>query len=473
MYSIRRRLLIALAAGITLLIAGAGLYAQDLLARRAAEQFDETLLGKARALFALTEQEDGKIELDYKPGFLPGFERAERPDHFQYWLDDGRPLVRSQRLAKTEDLPRRAAFSLVPHFDEVVLASGATYRTAQISFVPRSVAPGSGTPLLPDPAKGVRGVVLVVGSDRAPLDTLVAQMRFTILAPAAAAILLAALLVWRLLAVGLRPIDQVSRQVERLDAESLGTRIALPRTPREIAPIVQQLNALLERLEEAFHRERRFTGNVAHELRTPIAELRTLAEVAARWPEEGGRFFEDVQEIAGQMERIVADLLLLARCQAGVERVDPRPADLRRIVEAGCSRLRERARKKGSQLRVEVGDDLAAASDPDKLAIIVGNLLENAVSHSPSQSEIRCTARREGGVVRLEISNPAVALAPGDLARLGEPFWRKDEARTPLGHCGLGLAIVTALAKLLRHDLDFALDPDGVFHARLSLLSSA
>ncbi len=468
MHSIRRRLMIALAVGVTALIAGAGLYAQRILARRAAEQFDETLLGKARALFALTEEEEGKIELDYKPGFLPGFERDERPDHFQYWLDDGRPLVRSPRLAAAEQLPHSVAFTAEPIFRESRLASGATYRSVQIAFVPRSKGP-----LLPDPEKGVRGVILVVGSDRAPLDLLIAQMRWTILGPAAAAILLALLLVWRMVASGLRPLDEISRQVGRLDAENLGSRVALPRAPSELAPIVHQLNALLTRLEEAFHRERRFTGNVAHELRTPISELRTLAEVAARWPEEADRFYGDVLAIASQMERIVADLLLLARCQAGVERVEPRAADLRRIVEAGCSRLEGRAREKGSQLRVEVEDDLTAASDPDKLAIIVGNLLENAVSHSPSQSEIRCVARREGGAVRLEISNPAAALAPADLARLGEPFWRKDEARTPLGHCGLGLAIVTALAKLLRHDLEFTLDPDGVFRARLRLLSSA
>ncbi len=468
MHSIRRRLMIALAIGVTALIAGAGLYAQGILARRAAEQFDETLLGKARALFALTEEEEGKIELDYKPGFLPGFEREDRPDHFQYRLDDGRPLVRSPRLAPTEDLPHSVEFPAEPIFREGPLASGATYRTVQIAFVPRSKGP-----LLPDRERGVRGVILVVGSDRAPLDRLIAQMRWTILGPAAAAILLALLLVWRMVASGLRPLDEISRQVGRLDAENLGARVALPRAPSELAPIVHQLNALLTRLEEAFHRERRFTGNVAHELRTPISELRTLAEVAGRWPEDSATFYGDVVAIASQMERIVADLLLLARCQAGVERVEPRAAPLRQIVEAGCSRLRDRAQEKGSSLRVEVAEDLAAASDPDKLAIIVGNLLENAVCHSPSQSEIRCAATREGPLVRLEICNRAAALAPEDLARLGEPFWRKDDARTPLGHSGLGLAIVTALAKLLRHEIAFTLDPDGTFRARLSLLSSS
>ncbi len=117
-------------------------------------------------------------------------------------------------------------------------------------------------------------------------------------------------------------------QVRSLDADSLHTRVALVETPREVAPIVDQLNGLLDRLDDSFARERRFTGNVAHELRTPIAELRTLAEVGKKWPEDTASvvgFFEDVNDVAGRMETVIADLLLLARCEAGVERVERTP----------------------------------------------------------------------------------------------------------------------------------------------------
>jgi len=162
-------------------------------------------------------------------------------------------------------------------------------------------------------AEGLATAILVVARDREDLDALIRLLNVSFSVVAAVLMAAIAVLVGALLRFGLRPLDEVSRQVETLDAESLDVRIRVPSPPAEIVPVIARLNALLQRLEEAFERERRLSSDVAHELRTPIAELRSIGEVAARWPgnrESVARFFADVREIALQMERIVVHLLL-------------------------------------------------------------------------------------------------------------------------------------------------------------------
>ena len=187
--------------------------------------------------------------------------------------------------------------------------------------------------------------------------------------------LLAVLLVWRVLAVGFRPIDQMADRVGELDADGLSSRVELTVTPREMAPIAAQLNALLGRLDSSFQRERRFTGNVAHELRTPISELRSLAAVGGKWPDDKVavvRFFRDVDEIAERMEGLIADLLLLARCQAGIEPTSRAAVSVSDVVTAVWSELAETASARGLRARMDLPADLVVDTDPGKLAILIG-----------------------------------------------------------------------------------------------------
>ena len=298
-------------------------------------------------------------------------------------------------------------------------------------------------------------------------------MRIVIFGVGGVSVLLAVLLVWRTLAAGLRPLDQVAAQVARLDAETLDTRIGVSPTPTELAPIVEQLNALLDRLDLSFERERRFAGNVAHELRTPIAELRSLAEVATRWPDDAqatARFFADVAAIAGRMEGVIADMLLLARCQAGVETASEESLSLNEVIAATWERL---GAPDDRALRVELPGEVVVASDAGKLDIIFANLLGNALSYGTAGSEIVCAGVADAGGLRVEITNPAEPMASEELARLAEPFWRRDIARAASDHAGLGLSVVASLAALLRLDVRFDQDRGGLFRVRIAGWKSA
>jgi two-component system sensor histidine kinase QseC len=472
MPSIRRRLLVALALGFTVLVAAAAIFVERSVRSRLTDEFDATLVAHARAMSALTEvNEKGQIEFDYSPAHMPEYERAADPDYFQFWRDDGSPSYRSPRLPR--DLPPEPSASGRTIARDVALPDGRRGRQIQVAFTP-NVEPeedDDGERDVPRAAGPPRTLVLVVARGRDPLDRLIAATRWTVFGAGGATILLALVLVWRALAIGLRPVDVIARRVGSVDAERLGTRIVLPRAPVELAPIVAQVNAMLVRLEESFARERRFTGNVAHELRTPIAELRSLAEVGARWADDREsveRFFGDVRDIAARMETVIADLLLLARCQAGVERIEPAPTAVRAMVSSTWARYAVAASSTGLRLHLDVPDDLVVESDPGKLEILLSNVLGNAVSYARPNGEIRCVGGRDGERFRLEIANPAEPLADGDLAHLAEPFWRGDRARSASDHAGLGLSVVAAVATLLRMDVGFVQDRDGTFRVRLA-----
>jgi two-component system sensor histidine kinase QseC len=466
MYSVRRRLLLVLAAGFAILIAGAAAFVEARIADHVTAEFDDALLTKAQTFVALTEQEGGRIELDYEPALMPEFEREEEPEYFQYWLEDGTPQYRSGRLGT--DLPRASSLAAKPAIRDVELPDGRPGRMVALAFTPKR-AESDDPNEAAEPGPAAPAVFFTLARGRGGLDRLIGRMRVTLFGAGAVAVLLALVLVWRALVAGLRPVEVIAAQVQKLDAERLDARVGLDRMPRELAPIVAQLNALLDRLHASFARERRFTGNVAHELRTPIAELRSLAEVGAKWPDDTEsvvRFFDDVHDVARRMESVISNLLLLARCQAGVERVERAPVPLRPLLEAAWKRLAGRAAENGLSFELDVPTDVVVESDAGKLEIMFANVLGNAVSYARPASTIRASAAGDGG--RLDIENAAEPLAEGEIERLTEPFWRKDEARSSPDHAGLGLSVVRALAEVLGLDVGFTQDRDGTFRVRFS-----
>ena len=235
--------------------------------------------------------------------------------------------------------------------------------------------------------------------------------------------------------------------------------------------VVEQVNALLARLEAGFKRERRLSSDIAHELKTPIAELRNLSEVGARWPEDRAsvrQFFEDAGAIAQQMERVVVHLLALARYDEGREQVWTTPVWVAEAVDAAWKPLAPEAAAKGLVLRQEIARGLRFETDPEKFALMVSNLLSNAVAYSPSGTAVVCESEEMAGRASVSFSNRADHLEPQDLAVMFDRFWRKDETRTGGRNVGLGLALVRAMADLLHIEIEAQLLSDRTLRITLS-----
>jgi two-component system phosphate regulon sensor histidine kinase PhoR len=199
---------------------------------------------------------------------------------------------------------------------------------------------------------------------------------------------------------------------------------------------------------------RDFVANVSHELRTPLTAIRGYVEALGdATPDESRRFLEIVARHTMRMERLVRDLLRLARLEAGqesLELVDCSVESLFSSVETDLSALLDA--RKHEVTRDVAADAISVPGDPAKLQDAMRNLLENAANYSPEGSRIILRARREGKHVTLAVIDEGPGIPPQDLARVFERFYRVDKSRTREGKdpggTGLGLSIVRHLVEL-------------------------
>ena len=263
-----------------------------------------------------------------------------------------------------------------------------------------------------------------------------------------------ALLAWWLVRLGLRPLDRMGATAGAIAAGDLSRRVA-PATERtEVGRLGLALNGMLQRLSEAFARReaseerlRRFVADASHELRTPLASIRGYAEVlrtgAASTPEDRDRATSRIEAEAARMGVLVEDLLTLAR-------LDEVRASTREDVDlAGIARDAvddARATAPDRTIGIEVDGDAVVAGDRDRLRQVVGNLLRNALVHTPAGTPIEVAVRGDGDGVLLDVRDHGPGLPADDPSALFERFWRAEGGRRrgPAG-AGLGLAIVAAI----------------------------
>ncbi len=237
--------------------------------------------------------------------------------------------------------------------------------------------------------------------------------------------------------VVLRPLKELSLALDHLGPDDLASRLPSAAGPHEFRGMVDRLNLLLDRLEQAFRREQATIKVIAHELRTPVATLRTAIEFRQLIAEDAGEkavlatCFRTIE----RMQAMVTNLLLLARLEAGKE---PLPRMVVDLVEMVHDALADRP-----DISAELPASALVLTSPMHLRLVLDNLIGNALAHGQPPGRIQVVV--EGTSVR--ISNPC---AEGiDTSQLGTVFYRADAARSNGDHCGLGLALVTRLVRLL------------------------
>lgn len=198
---------------------------------------------------------------------------------------------------------------------------------------------------------------------------------------------------------------------------------------------------------------RDFVANVSHELRTPLTAIKGYAEALLDDPDDAeahGRFVEIIHRHATRMERLVKDLLRLARLDAGQETVEMAPCDINALVRGIASDFEATAAGKQQTLAVTVTPEAAMLNtDAAKLHDIARNLVENAVNYTPEGGGINVSAMVVAGRFQLSVGDTGHGIAPGDLGRVFERFYRVDKSRARPGGTGLGLSIVKHLVQVL------------------------
>lgn len=449
MNSIRKRLALILGIVAAAALAAGGGSVFVLTKKILGDSFDHTLLAKSNALLTASEIDDGKFEIDLTIQDFEGFGTGGN-DYFTVHDANGALLIISPSLADAPPgiLPRPAAHPL----GSVVagtLGDGRTARIFQTVFNPKD-----------DLEKQYENLTLTVASPDEQLAGDLNVLGRVILGVGAFLIVTIPPLTFLVASRALRPVKLLGGQVTAISVEKIDTRIARDEQPDELKPLVTSLNGWLDRLAASVGRERRFTSHAAHELRTPLAELRMNAELGASWPDQSTpELCAEIVGIADEMGALLDKLSLLAKADDGGAMVSWQAFDHETALRSLVEKFRAGADEKQHDIRVTASPGECVV-DPAVWEIIARNLIGNAVSHAPRGSVIQAHAAPNG----LRVSNSAPDLSPADLPHLSERFWRKKPVHSEERHSGLGLSIADASARSLGGALHAVLDDQGILH---------
>ncbi len=462
MSSLRLRLALAFGVGQLVLLSVATVAAQRVGSDALTRQFDAGLTRQATSLVALLEQRGNHVGIELDETFQDEYFREEAPDYFELYYR-GVAFGRSPRLGEHDLALTEAGTFEAPTIWDARLPDGRLGRLAAFTVEVPEVEADPATGELPAPAR----VTLVLARGRAELDGLAQLLLYGLLVVDLALLALGLLLTWGVVTHALRPVRGLAARVASVDVHTLSDPLSTERVPSELHAVVAGVNALLERLDVALRAERRSASNVAHELMTPIAELRALTEVALQG-DDGGEYREralgTAHEISLQMTNLIHVVRRLSKLEDHPGPIETEELALAPLVEAALARYRERADERGLAFDVAV-NGAVVRSNRDALQSVLGNLVGNAVAYSPEGSRIDVNCDEQGSVVILRIANECGDLAAEDLERVTEPFWRGSSARTGSEHHGLGLSIARGLAALCGVTLSFELEA-GRFVAR-------
>ena len=240
---------------------------------------------------------------------------------------------------------------------------------------------------------------------------------------------------------------------------------------KKLRPCSKQLNRLLARLEVAFGAQRAFVADAAHELRSPLTAVRLQLQLLDRAPDEEARRTARA-ELGAAVERaihLVEQLLALARSEPQDARLELQAVPLEAVAAEAIRDTHALALAKQIELQLSAEPEAVVRGDPEALRTLVRNLVDNAVRYTPAGGQVRVRTRREASGAQLQVSDSGPGMPPTERARAFDRFYRR--ANSPAGGCGLGLAIVRAIAE--RHGARVMLDeaPGGGLQATVAFPS--
>jgi two-component system OmpR family sensor kinase len=387
--------------------------------------------------------------------------RKEANQLFDYHLKQMALSLRDQTLQGAGLFPRFGHDFIVQVWDP---AGVLVYLSGQGVLLPQSGAEGYETVrvdgeawrvfTLGDADKTIQVAAPVsMRTDRAT------AMALRILVPVLATIPLFALLIWLIVGQGLKPLEEIAEAIRRRAPASLEP---LPDAdwPDEVRPMVTELNALLGRLHEAIDTQRRFTADAAHELRTPLTALQMQVDLAARArsPEEARAALEDLRAGIKRAARLVDQMLTMARLEPDAAAEAVAEIDLASVAASVVAELEPLAEAKRIELRLGRMDSSPVKGQAQALRVLVRNLVDNAIRHTPPGGRVAVDVRREGAEAILQVDDTGPGIPAAERGRVFDRFYRLPGSGAD--GSGLGLAIVKQIADA--HGAQVSLgEPDG------------
>ena len=396
-------------------------------ARHEAEEIFDAHLVQAASLLvaqAARETDDGDAADD---GHVPSLHRYARQVVFQVWVQGALQLHSPH--APATPLSDAEGFS-----DRTIDGEGWRVFSAR------------------NPRQATR---VQVGERHSARSALAREIAAGLMRPMLVALPLLALLIWFAVHRGIAPLAATASEIERRSPERLAP-LSTAGLPAEALPLVERLNALFARVARSIDQERRFTADAAHELRTPLAGLRAQAQVAAAADDAARtRALAAVMDASDRMTHLIEQLLVLARVDAGGSDAFA-PVDLVRIAEDTLADAATRALAARVDIELAAPDTLKIQGNAAWLAILLRNLVDNAVRHSPAAGQVRVALTDTADKATIEVCDQGPGVPDDELSRLGERFHRVLTADGDSAGSGLGLSIVRRIAELHGGTVTFA-----------------
>ena len=469
-----------MATTVVLLVAGVGLYL--LVRAQLLGQFDDSLVDDARMLSSVAELEGEVLDLGFHDLDMSEFSSPRHNGYLQLWWDNGDVAYRSESLGE-DDLGHESDYGEWPVCRWVTLPGGERGRALGMRFKPWVDVEAEGHKeweieegmLISKPA-GAEGLRLVLAEDAGPILDALRPLRWLLIVLGVATVAISSATLWVVISRNLRPLERTAKEIGRLGDENLSERIEVKRIPLELRPVVVQFNDLLGRIEAAFEREREFTGDAAHELRTPLAGLRTTLEVAVsrvRGVEEYEGAIAECLGIVEQMQRMTENLLLLARLESGRVEIVKEKVDLNELIRNIWRQFAEQAEKRDLQVEWALAENAEVMTDGALMVLMARNMLENAVLYANEGGTVTIGSGCDGGRASIAVSNTGSMVAAEAAERVFERYWRGDRARSEaVTHCGLGLPLVKKIAAILGGEVEVESEAGGVFRISVSVAGS-
>lgn len=444
--SIEKNITLSILAGVLIIVSSVFFVADRVTEKWLKSVFDNAMIDKSNTLITLTKQLDDEIDFDFADEFMPEFSGGKNQEYFQIWVDK-KPLVileKSDSLG-INSLPLKETTK--PIFFNLTLPDGRSGRILQVYFMPQIPEDEDRTPealAKQDP------VYLSITAETESLNNVIFYIRSTIIITVILVLLLFYLVTKFSVKKGLSVINDISHQFESIDVNHLSSRIRIDNPPREVKDLILECNVLLERLEGSFIREKRFSSDVSHELKTPITEIKSLTEIVLKWPKSKSiteNYPQHILDICQKMESLVKDLLLLARFESDHSNITMSSINVIGSIKKSVLNFNKLLSEKDINIKYDINSDSLITANLSQWNILLNNIISNGVYHSSNKSIFYIhSSTNHDGYLTLFFSNKIHNFDTKNIKHVFDPFWCADSSRSG-ERTGIGLALVKAICK--------------------------
>lgn len=417
------------------------------------DQFNQAMLNKANYLKSEISFNHDKVEFTADLRFLPEYSSEDDPHYFQIW-HDGQTIGRSPTLSAYPNVNLIEPDIAIgeQRIIDVVMPNGELGKATLSNFVPQS-DDGS-----------IEAVSMTIYESAGGLDSLLWLVDGLLIGSFLLAIMVMRFVTKTIIRRGLAPLDKLNEELKTLSLadQFSALELIIPDTKVvEIEPIRKELNRFIRSNQQLIKNEQRITGDIAHELKTPLAEMITLSEVHIRYPDDeriSKTYPDDILAIAKRMKSIVEKLLLLQRTASPSLNLSKEALSIRSVFAQVKHDIEFKYPDVEQRLEQRCETDEWFLTDRFSLETILINLLDNALYYSPAQTRVEVRWRELAGDYELSISNHLNhTISQEQLDKMVQPLFQIDDSRTNNERFGLGLSIINNICQQHRYDLSFTL----------------